>query len=286
MWNVKFYMLPSNDYSSISHEDLLELDENINTINQNDIAYIPNEFYVKKDINDISASDFLYQQEQTDLSDFLLSIVQTQKTTEKNYLEIDNETEKGYIIISEGDSTSKKEELCIKNTQDIYQKGTFIPNDIIKIKRSFLNNVSSYEMFNERCIPCYPALVFHEDAFINIKKLGKISEVLEELIRHLNALNDYGNIIYNDCNKNEESALNILKSKCHITCSGKGSNENHSFKKSMYFKGNTYYITCNSHTKFYKGNNDQRIYFSWGRKEIDNYKLIIISVGPHWDKQE
>lgn len=54
----------------------------------------------------------------------------------------------------------------------------------------------------------------------------------------------------------------------------------------MYFKGNTYYITCNSHTKFYKGNNDQRIYFSWGRKEIDNYKLIIISVGPHWDKQE
>ena len=67
-----------------------------------------------------------------------------------------------------------------------------------------------------------------------------------------------------------------------IICSGKGSKEETEYNKKIKWMEKEYILTCNPHTKLYKKNTDQRIYFCWGRKEIDNHKIIIVRIGDHW----
>lgn len=93
-------------------------------------------------------------------------------------------------------------------------------------------------------------------------------------------LNDYGQKIYFGEDKNESVALKNLASKYGIICSGKGSNENIEYKE--IYKGVE--ITCNPHTKLHSRYSNQRIYFCWGRDEIENHKIIIVKIGDHWKK--
>lgn len=283
MNEIKAYLLPSQNYQMINNNDLLELDKTVSSILEKDIALVPDEFYEVPDSNGISGTDYLFCNGQSDLNIFLLNIIERQKHSTKKYREICQEEDTAYTLISESDAPEDKQHLCVKSTEDLYKNDMVTVNDLLRIKRYYLNSVVDYDSYVKRCSVCYPALIFHEDAFRSIKKLGKFSSISKELTRHLEALNDYGYFIYNRYN-NEETALKYLESKCKITCSGKGSNEHISFKKQMVFQGNTYTITCNSHTKFFNGNNDQRIYFSWGRDDICNHKIIIISIGPHWGK--
>ena len=103
-------------------------------------------------------------------------------------------------------------------------------------------------------------------------------------MRHLCVLNDYGDKVYDYTGKNEKNALLELQSCFKIYCSGKGSNETMTYNKDMYFKGEKYSLTCNPHTKLFKKHSNQRIYFCWGRVEIDNHKIIIVRIGDHWNE--
>lgn len=110
--------------------------------------------------------------------------------------------------------------------------------------------------------------------------MGDFESNIEELHKHLSVLNDYGQKIYFGEDKNESVALKNLASKYGIICSGKGSNENIEYKE--IYKGVE--ITCNPHTKLHSRYSNQRIYFCWGRDEIENHKIIIVKIGDHWKK--
>ena len=155
-------------------------------------------------------------------------------------------------------------------------------NDIIQIKRLYLKKVEDYKVFEDRARDCFPNIVFHKDAFKYIEKLGKCSDVVEELARHLTILNDVGRRLFYYHNKNEKDTLDELKSGYDIVCSGKGSKEEKSYNKDMIYNGRKFQLTCNPHTKFYREGTRQRIYFCWGQDEIENHSIIVVRIGDHW----
>lgn len=85
--------------------------------------------------------------------------------------------------------------------------------------------VNDYNDYENRVRDCFPHLVFHEEAFKFVDELGKCSDVIEELTRHLIILNDVGKKLYDYHNKNEREVLLELSSGYDLVCSGKGSNE-------------------------------------------------------------
>lgn len=112
--------------------------------------------------------------------------------------------------------------------------------------------VNDYNDYENRVRDCFPHLVFHEEAFKFVDELGKCSDVIEELTRHLIILNDVGKKLYDYHNKNEREVLLELSSGYDLVCSGKGSNEEKKFNKEINYKDQRYQLTCNPHTKLYK----------------------------------
>ena len=83
---------------------------------------------------------------------------------------------------------------------------------------------------------------------------------------------------------NEKRVLDELKSSYDIICSGKGANEKEEYNCNMMYDGKNYVLTCNPHTKLFQAHTNQRIYFCWGRAEIDSHKIIVARIGDHWGK--
>ncbi len=263
-------------------------DERVGKIEENDNFQIPEEFYGTKDINQQTIYDVIFNGEQTDLSDYLLELVTKSRKQDIGYAEIGALSGHAYTAIVSNDIDEGKKDLAILDMEDKIDKespyGGIIPNDAIKVKRNYLKRCRTFQAFEDKAKFCFPRLIFHPDAFCHISKLGKCEDVVSELIRHLCALNDYGDKIYAYTGKNEKNTLLELQSFSQIYCSGKGSNETMAYHKDMVFKGKKYTLTCNPHTKLFKKHSGQRIYFCWGRDEIEGHKIIIVRIGNHWEE--
>lgn len=277
MWKVNSYVLPSKDYYNIVEEDVLKFEELLSAIKEKDNCMLPNEFYSMIDCNNVSASDFLFGNIDSDISILLMDLVTKLKHV--------NDT---YDLIFQ--SINRKENIFLavkeyETDQEISKYVILSKEEIPKVKRIFIKRSTNYEEFKKKAPECYNLLVFHADAFKNINRLGNIQSTIDELNNHLSILNDYGKEVYEQ-EKTEDKALDRLNSEFKITCSGKGSNESKIFKKDFCVLVNgmkkVYKLTCNAHTKFYNGNNNQRIYFCWGRDDIENHNIIIVHIGNHW----
>lgn len=282
MWKLDFFILPSKNYEDIDENDAYEFGEMAGYISQNEKLYIPDEFYDVPDKNNITAADFLYGNGQNDLSDYFMEIISKQKRCQDTYIEIETKTEYGYLPISESDITEEIEQISVKNINDAEEEKCVRVNDIIRIKRFYIKRIKDYKAFEDRARDCFPHMVFHDDAFEHIEKLGKYSDIAEELARHLTVLNDVAQKLFYYHNKNEKDTLDELKSGYNIVCSGKGSKEEKSYNKDMIYHGRKFQLTCNPHTKFYREGTSQRIYFCWGQDEIENHSMIIVRIGDHW----
>lgn len=282
MWKLDFFILPSKSYKDIDEKDGYEFGEKAEYLNRTENLYIPDEFYNIPDKNNITAVDFIYENEQNDLSDYFQEIISKQKTCQDTYAEVERKSEYGYLPISENDVTEEITQICVKNIKETEEEKCIKVNDIIRIKRFYLKKTENYRIFKERVRDCFPNVVFHDDAFKYIEKLGKYSDVVEELARHLTILNDVGRKLYVYHNRNEKDTLDELKSGYNIVCSGKGSKEEKIYNKDMIYNGGKFQLTCNSHTKFYREGTSQRIYFCWGRDEIESHSIIIVRIGDHW----
>lgn len=197
---------------------------------------------------------------------------------------MERKTEYGYLPISESDTTEEITQICVKSINNVEEEKYLRVNDIIRIKRFYIKRVEDYKEFEDRARDCFPNIVFHDDAFKHIEKLGKYVDVAEELARHLTVLNDVGQRLFYYHNKNEKDTLDELRSRYNIVCSGKGSKEEKSYNKDMIYDGRKFQLTCNPHTKFYREGTRQRIYFCWGQDEIENHSMIIVRIGDHWYK--
>ncbi len=284
MWKLDFFILPSRNYKGIDVDEAYEFGERIEYLEKKERVYIPEEFYNILDQKNITAFDFLYGSEQNDLSDYLLEIISKQKTCHDTYAELNGRTEYGYLPISEKDISAEALTISVVNIKDVKNDKSVQVNDIIRIKRFYLGKTDNYKIFENRVKDCFPDIVFHNDAFKYIEKLGKCADVVEELIRHLTVLNDVGKRTYSYYNKNEKEVLAEFKAGYNIECSGKGSNEEKSYNKDIVYNDKKFQLTCNPHTKLYKKRTDQRIYFCWGRDEIENHNIIVVRMGDHWQE--
>lgn len=284
MWQLKSYLLPSDNYRNISIEEALLFGNIVKEVCKKDLLIIPNEFYSCKDINNISATEYLFNQNMDDASQYILDIVTKQRSCTDNYADLMLnvlDIQGSFACLVSKENTEEIDRYIIKSKEDI-----------VKVKRVYIALVDNYDKFKDRAIDCYPNLIFHNEAFNRINKLGDISDVIDELMRHLEVLCDYGKEIY--LNNSEKDSLANLKSEYNIICSGKGSNEELDFNKKIVVSHievdngiqkevkTEYDLTCNPHTKFYDGRNDQRIYFCWGRSEISDHNIIIVRIGDHW----
>lgn len=282
MWKIEFFILPSNNYLEINESETYEFGEKVEYLDKNEKLYVPNEFYDIADINNITAMDFLYGNEQSDLSDYLSEIISKRKTCPDTYFEISRKTEYGYLPISKRDISEEIKHICVESVKNVEKDKYLKVNDVTKIKRFYIDKVNDYKEYVDRVEECFPNIVFHDDAFEYVEKLGKCADVVKELTRHLIILNDVGKKLYDYHNKNEKATLAELKSGYDIECSGKGSNEEESYNKDIVYNDKKFQLTCNPHTKLYKKRTNQRIYFCWGRDEIENHSIIIVRIGNHW----
>ncbi len=284
MWKLDFFLLPSNDYQGIGIDEVRNLEDNINYLQENELVYIPNEFYNKEDKNQITAIDYIYGTKQNDITDYLLDIISKQKQCQDTYEDLKEKVEFGYLAISHGDITDEVFPICIESTKNRQEEKYVEVNDVIKVKRYYLEKNDSYEIYEKRSKDCFPDIVFHKDAFQHINRLGKGMDVVKELTRHLSILNDVGKKLYEYNGRNEKTTLDELKSAYKIECSGKGSKEEKMFNKDITYHNIKYQLTCNPHTKLFKKHTDQRIYFCWGRDEIKEHSIIVVRIGNHWQE--
>lgn len=284
MWKLDCFILPSKNYKGIDENNAYEFGEKVEYLNRTEAIFVPDEFYDVPDKNDITASEFMYGNEQNDISDYCLEIISKQRICQDTYAEICKRIEYGYLPISKGDVTVDIEPICVENIKDEEEEKFLRVNDVIQIKRFYLRKIEDYGIFVNKAGDCFPNIIFHSDAFLYIEKLGKCADVVEELIRHLIVLNDAGKKIYNYYNRNEKAVFAELKAGYDIECSGKGSNEEKSYNKDITYKGKKFHLTCNPHTKLYKKRTDKRIYFCWGRSEIENHNIIVVRIGDHWQE--
>lgn len=199
-----------------------------------------------------------------------MRILCTKHHVEDTYNCLETKDLTGYLAFPHDFIEDEKLKKCVHKSR----------NDLLTIKRNYALKSKSYEDYLQWFPNIFPNLLFHEHSCDSIEKLGDFESNIEELHKHLSVLNDYGQKIYFGEDKNESVALKNLASKYGIICSGKGSNENIEYKE--IYKGVE--ITCNPHTKLHSRYSNQRIYFCWGRDEIENHKIIIVKIGDHWKK--
>lgn len=282
MSKLNFYLRPSENYCQIISEEAVNLVKMVEYLQKQEKIFVPMEFWEKKDKFDISATDYLLGENQNDITDLLMETISKTKVCENSYKELTEFDQKGYAVISKKDIEPKYESISVFAIDDKEENKKIVVNDIIKTKRYYILQTNTYEEYEKLAGECFNRLIFHDDAFKNINKLGKIKDIREELTRHLSALNDVAGRLYQYYEGNEKSVLADLNVEWDIICSGKGSKEETKYNKKIKWMEKEYILTCNPHTKLYKKNTDQRIYFCWGRKEIDNHKIIIVRIGEHW----
>lgn len=282
MSKLNFYLRPSENYCQITSEEAVNLVKMVEYLQKQEKIFVPMEFWEKKDKFDISATDYLLGENQNDITDLLMETILKTKACENSYKELTEFDQKGYAVISKKDIEPKYESISVFAIDDKEENKKIVVNDIIKTKRYYILQTNTYEEYEKLAGECFNRLIFHDDSFKSINKLGKIKDIREELTRHLRALNDVAGRLYQYYEGNEKSVLADLNVEWDIICSGKGSKEETEYNKKIKWMEKEYILTCNPHTKLYKKNTDQRIYFCWGRKKIDNHKIIIVRIGDHW----
>lgn len=268
MCTIKFYILPSTCYHKITVDDIFIFEKNLNAIKAKDLFFVPNDFYYQTDQQNITALDYLYGKEQNDESMYLLDIISKEAASDDKYESINEQDNIGYTAFTSDTLEPEKEKLCVYASE----------KDITKVKRFYIMQTKSYKEYLLWIKDCFPVLIFHKNAFNFIEKLGKFQDVKKELNRHLTVLCDNAKNIYYECGKREEETFLILKAKYNILCSGKGSNE-----KEFKIDYNGVKLTCNPHTKLFTEYSNQRIYFCWGRDDIENHNIIVVKIGNHWE---
>jgi len=271
MWKIEGNILPAADYENLSLDCIHIFDNSVDEVNKSGDVVVPYDFYDVCDAKGKTACDYLYGDYTSDEITLLSEIISKQKHVDWTCEDVTNITKRGLaFLVIHSCSFDVEPKLVIQSADDVFH-----------VNVHYLHQCIGYSELANAIPNVFSNLLFMPDSLDPIEKIGNFQECIEEIIRHLTALNQNAGKIYRD-SRDENEALLTLSAACGIVCSGKGSKEDASYKKSLEYEGRTYTLTCNPHTKLFNAHSDSRIYFSWGRREIDEHKVIIARVGDHW----
>ena len=278
-------MLPVYSYELMDAQIMLRIDSLIKEIKElGDVFYVPVDFYSTKDIHQVDFSDLVemcYSEHHDEMSMFIDLIYQSKQDNITyddllNMARQQNDYQEAYTGFIKDQVDEESAKYCYIATDR---------KSLRSLYRCIAEKFSEYEHLYLWRKRCFPELLFTADAFDNSSKIGSYRNNYNEIQKCLSVLNDEGSMLYP--NSNEEEVLKIMQSKCGVNCSGKGAKESSTFKKKIKMKVNEYKdfqfeISCIPHFKLDTIYSNKRLYFSWGRNEIDNHKIIVVHIGEHW----
>lgn len=164
--------------------------------------------------------------------------------------------------------------------------------DLVKLHRFYLKNYTDISLFIEEAKICFPHLYFHEGIMQSVKTLSSPFELyINEIIRHLSALNDDFVNLFRENRNNLRKALALFETMSNLECTLEGDKESARSRFSFQFqnlKGIMVDVVCEPHTKLEntgtKGDSKyrfDRIYFHQGNLTIEDGKVLIAHIGGH-----
>ncbi|HDR4513822.1 hypothetical protein [Bacillus cereus group sp. TH150LC] len=284
MTKISFYISSLLDDNSsimefekkiISFCDLLD-----DIIDNDDQINIPSEFYTSTIDGNITLAEYLFDpQHASDPRDLLCENIREYKTKDIDYLHL-------YELLDEKDNVSYNALVGMHANKYINEDRLYINtrDKLFSPQRFYLGQLKSIDSFKEDFQSCFPNLVFHERVKHTLNAFNDITTHSSELIRHLSVLNDSAKNLYITIGRASDEIYDRLRSEFNIIASGRGANEGlHKFQCQFYnIHNKVENIRCNPHTKLYYAHSDFRIYFSWGREDIEGGKILVGHIGNHW----
>ena len=281
MQTVNFYLLPIKSYqtlSSLAVRDLVELCNQI--MNNADIIKIPFSFFDSDSDGTNLYSDEYYEKSNSDIKQ-LINLIGKIKT--ENHVEtVDGIDTENYHnrFVSANTPNEDDDEHIIRNKTELlknYQESAFCLPDFP-------------ELFDWKT-KCFPVVLFTEDSFgpqhnpFHGEAQPVYRTLLQQTIQCLTTLNNQTyRLLRMDIAKRIAHLQAALSG---ISCTGKGSNENTDYNKNVSVRINgadsEHTISCVPHFKLIRRNSDYRIYFSWGKEEIEKNAFIVVKIGNHWN---
>lgn len=287
MEKVEFFLIPieDRDASDIQEieKDLYEYCLFVEEISD-DKKNKTYDFYDYDIVKDVPISDYLFSDINgisEDTRNFLIETTSKISTSDINSHEI-------IELINSENNHKYKVLIGLSNNEKILNSMLYMTKkeEYLKPIRYYILNSEDIEEFSSLMEEAYPDLYFNDRILDTMKALKPITNHVEELNRHLSALNDDAKKIYIMSNKSSDEFYRVFNSKHNIIVSGRGGNEGLDdyiceFKD---VHGISQKIRCNPHTKLYAKHSDYRIYFNFGRDNIEDGKILIGHIGNHWRK--
>ncbi|GMC02826.1 hypothetical protein K5E_21290 [Enterococcus thailandicus] len=266
-----FYLHPLQDYFNTSVEVVLKYIDYATKITESQDLIVVNNIYLEVDSKGKSLSDFLYGENQTEMNNYLneyftkLGFGQGSNIKwlgNKNLDDVKNETDFNKFI-----------------TDCEIPYATLSDEESYEIDLIFIEKTGSFKDYAKLAANCYENLAISERSFKNASRKYSWEEYSKELTRHLNALNQFSEKLKSlDENDNGKRIL-LLKSTYGIICSGLGGNEEGTDFEAEDPIEDGIKKKFIPHTKLFKLNSAERIYFRW--PEDDDGKIAIGYIGNH-----
>lgn len=201
------------------------------------------------------------------------------------------DTEEYNRLINAVDQESCENELLLSvhcSTQSVLYVST--PARYWQAKQWYLSTHVKYQDFYSDIIECFPNLYFHERVASSLHTLNAdFSIERPHIVRHLQALNDFKDHFSNLRAEGTDHRRTCaeFQAHSHIECSPQSDRKaaqklNYSF---ISCTGEKVVVCCELHTKLkWDGmdkENQDRIYFHPGKKEIANGNVLIVHIGTH-----
>lgn len=253
-----------------------------------------NNIFIQKDVYDIilpngeSLADFAFSQKHTcgqerSLKTFLSSILTKLPSQDISLDQLkegikNNSLESCIGIIS----FVEIDDLANEN-QIIYDVNSWL--DFRRHHLGLYHGDNNY--FITECVKYYPELLFHENNSVSVNQI--LVDFSQKIVFHLNALHDVLPKLLVNQNLNHTDLLKefSLKAGLDEIATLEGSNKTRlkfSFKND---KGENEDVICEPHIKLSTNNTNDgtyyyhRIYFSFGKPNIQNSKILIAHIGKH-----
>lgn len=285
MKKISFYISTLlDDNSSISEfeKKIVEFCDLLNSIiDNNDEIRIPLQFYESTIDGSITVADYLFNPKYASpYRDLFFENI-------REYQSEDIEFGRLYLLLDEANNESYKALVGILENKFINEDRLYINciDRMLSPHRFYLEQLNSLDEFKEDFKRCFPNLIFHVRIDQTINVFNNINEHSRELIRHLSILNDFAKNLYLEIGVSSNEIYDRLRSEYKIIASGRGSNEglDKFLCKFANNQNELEEVRCNPHSKLYTAHSDYRIYFHWGRENIQNGKILIGHIGNHWD---
>lgn len=275
--------IPFNELKQRLQEFIRICDEIITRDTEETIKYSIGIF--DKTVGELSFADWLYQEEDEAYSDEkqLLRLI-----LEKDFTFIENSE----VILHSLQTYAYPPDniaalhMIIPLESIPTNLSVFKVEDCFAMRKYYLKRATDRLEFCKGIKKTFPNVHFGTKLEHTIKQYNPISDHVDEIIRHLSALNDYGQVVYEESHRQgENEVLTRLASMTGIICSPEGNAEK--VREYLVFQfeardGSTHNIRCSPHTKLYRADSNYRIYFTWNVNLIQGLPFILVGhIGGH-----